>query len=232
MPRPLKRPRSHDESLSTPVGTAPANRDQEEPPHKQKKGGSTPAGESNPEAPVTMGVLKDFMSQLMQVMRPNETSTANEQSNKQGTMPAPTGTVPKKTTQSKPSGSASQNEASKCPTEKVSLGSWAPAPDTVDKSGDTSKPGTSGIPKDTTSASSEDEEEDIDDDEDYDDEDDDTNAYVSDPESFGYDSERESSKNRMAYVSRESFRGAWDVKKYADGSKERFLPIFTLNGQD
>ena len=53
---------------------------------------------------------------------------------------------------------------------------------------------------------------------------------MSDPESFGYDSERESSKNRMAYVSRESFRGAWDVKKYTDGSKERFLPIFTLNG--
>ena len=51
---------------------------------------------------------------------------------------------------------------------------------------------------------------------------------MSDPESFGYDSERESSKNRMAYVPRESFRGAWDVKKYADGSKERFLPIFTL----
>ena len=105
----------------------------------------------------------------------------------------------------------------------MSWGSWAPAPDTIDESGDTSKLGISGIPKETTSASSEDEEEDIDDDED-----DDTNAYVSEPESFGYDSERESSKNRMAYVSRESFRGPWDVKKYADGSKERFLPIFTL----
>ena len=42
MPRPLKRPRSHDESLSTPVGTAPANMEQEEPPHKQKRGGGMP----------------------------------------------------------------------------------------------------------------------------------------------------------------------------------------------
>ena len=42
LPRPLKRPRSHDESLSTPVGTAPATMVQEEPPHKQKRGGGAP----------------------------------------------------------------------------------------------------------------------------------------------------------------------------------------------
>ena len=109
------------------------------------------------------------------------------------------------------------------------MGSWAPAPDKVDKARDTSEPGTSGIPRDTTSSSSDDDEDD-DDDEEYEDEDEDTPAYVSDPESDGYDSERESSKNRMAYVSREAFRGTWDTKNYSDGSKERFLPIFTTNG--
>ena len=152
-------------------------------------------------------------------------------------MPASSGTVPKRNTQAnqipphEPLGTVPHGGAQACPTEKVSLGSWAPAPDTVDKARDISKPGTSGIPKDTASASSDDEEtDDIDDDDDYEDEDDDTHAYVSDPESYGYDSERESSKDRMAYVSREAFRGTWDMKKYSDGSKERFLPIFTLNG--
>ena len=42
LPRPLKRPRSHDESLSTNRATDPANLVQEEPPSKQKRGGDNP----------------------------------------------------------------------------------------------------------------------------------------------------------------------------------------------
>ena len=171
---------------------------------------------------MTMGVLRDFMAQIMEVVRPKETPVT------ESTKTVPSGTIPKKTTQSKPSGSISQKETPKCPSEKVSLGSYAPAPDTVDKSGDTSKPGTSGIPKETVSAFS-DEEAEYDDDEEYEDEDDDE-MYASDPESYGYDSERESTKNRLAYVSTESFKGCWEAKKYTDGSTERFLPIFTLDG--
>ena len=163
------------------------------------------------------------MDQILQVVRPKEAPVADS------TKTVPSGTSSKKNPQTMPSGSKSLKETSKCPSQKVSLGSYAPAPDTIDNTGDTSKPGTSGVPKDTEPAFSDEDAEYDDEDDEYD-EDEDDEEYTSHPESFGYDSERESTINRHAYVSTESFKGSWEVKKYSDGSSERFLPIFTLDG--